>query len=216
MNGATVQARIWKGYAKSASVLGFSCQFYRPTPWDGSPWTGNFLGTSTSTLPVSLNAEDMKYGKPNKYGKATWYALVDGTSLQAGDYFIGPQGTFFIAALQPLLPILAVSCNRTVSIYRPQTQTGVGAQPYGGNTASNQVLLVSGVPCSILQGTKGEKSEANLPGDTRSPWWSILMPGLGRVMPDDIIIDDLEQRYVVSSPEQSDLGLRITAMMALA
>src|SRR5207253_1029458 len=35
---------------------------------------GNYL----FTLKVSLNAEDMKYGRPNKYAKATWYALVDG------------------------------------------------------------------------------------------------------------------------------------------
>jgi hypothetical protein len=186
----------------------------------------------------------MKYSKPNKYGKATWYALVDGHGLKPGNYFIGQrahsglllegggklmtetggefllesamQGTFFVAALQLLLPILVVECNRTVSLYRPQVQSGVGAQGYGGTTAENETLLVEGVPCSILQGTKGEKSEANLPDDTRSPWWSVLMPSsVGYIAPDDIIVDDLKQRYVVSSNESSDLGYRLTCMMAL-
>lgn len=172
---------------------------------------GNYL----FTLKVSLNAEDMKYGKPNKYGKATWYALVDGTNLEVGHYFIGPQGTFFVAAMQPLLPILVVECNRVVSIFRPQAQTVDGIAPYGGNTADNQTLLVAGRPCSILQGTKGEKADASLPGDTRSPWWAILMPEAAvDIRMDDIIVDDRGIRYVASSVELSDLGYRITAMMA--
>jgi hypothetical protein len=173
-------------------------------------------GNLLFSLPVSLNAEDMKYGKPNKYGKATWYALVDGTNLEVGDYFVGPQGTFLIAALQSLLPILVVECNRTVSIFRPQAQTGLGLGPYGGNTDATETLLISGRPCSILQGTKGEKSDSNLPGDTRSPWWAILMPYAGvDITFDDVIVDDLGRRYIVSSPERSDLGWRITAMSAV-
>jgi hypothetical protein len=173
-------------------------------------------GNLLFSLPVSLNAEDMKYGKPNKYGKPTWYALVDGTNLEVGDYFVGPQGTFFIAALQSLLPILAVSCNRTVSIFRPQGQTGFGLGAYGGNIDAAETLLVAGRPCSILQGTKGEKAESNLPGDTRSPWWTILIPYGGvSLTTDDIMVDDLGLRYVLSSVELSDLGYRITAMTAV-
>lgn len=173
---------------------------------------GNLIGS----WYVSLNAEDMKYGRPNKYGKPTWYALVDGTDLQVGDYFIGPQGTFFIAAMQPLLPILVVECNRTINIYRPQTLTGIGAQDYGGTTDANLTLLAGNRPCSILQGTKGEKSEANLPGDVRAAWYAILLPESGIVIdPDDIIEDDLGRRYAVSSTELSDLGWRLSAMIAL-
>ena len=209
MDSATIQARIWRGYAKSAQVLGANYQFYRPA--------GTYPGAETVSLPVSLNAEDMKYGKPNKYGKATWYALVDGTSVQVGDYFIGPQGTFFIAAMQPLLPILVVECNRTISLSRPQAQSGKGAQPYSGMTAADETPYATGVPCSILQGTKGEKSDADLPGDVRSPWWTVLLPGsVGRIQRGDLIIDDEAQRYMVSSNEQTDLGWRLTAMSAMA
>jgi hypothetical protein len=173
-------------------------------------------GNLLFSLPVSLNAEDMSYKKPRGYGKATWYALVDGTNLEVGDYFVGPQGTFFVATLQSLLPILVVECNRTVSIFRPQAQAGLGLGPYGGNTDTTETLLVSGRPCSILQGTKGEKADTNLPGDVRSPWWSILMPYAGvDITFDDIIVDDLGRRYAISSPELSDRGWRITAMSAV-
>lgn len=207
VNQASIQAHVWYGNSKAATKIGAAYQFYRPN--------GSFPGPEILLLPVSLNAEDMKYGKPNKYGKATWYALVDGTSLAVGDYFIGPQGTFFIAAMQPLLPILVVECNRVISIARPQAQTGKGAQSYSGMTAANETPYASSVPCSILQGTKGEKNETALPSDTRSPWWTILFPAsVGVVKYGDLIIDDLGQRYIVSSNEQSEYGWRCNCAMA--
>jgi hypothetical protein len=275
MNGATIQARIWKGYGKAAQFTGDTYQFYRPgnppiptgnydtpgrTQDDGQKFDQSFeqfdtgdtfdgdksfdqavnpdlvdqtkldaagatfdSGTSFDqpgnllfSLPVSFNAENMAYSKPNSYGDPLWYALVDGTNLESGDYCVGPQGTFFIVSLEPLLPILVCECNRTVSIFRPQGQSGLGLGPYGGNTDVTEPLLVAGRPCSILQGTKGEKAESNLPGDVRAPWWSILMPYAGvDITFDDIIVDDLGRRYIVSSPEITSLGYRITAMSAV-
>lgn len=208
-NQASIQARIWSGYAKAAQRIGASYQFYRPSG-------GTFPGGPTSALPVSLNAEDMKYGRPNKYGKPTWFALFDGTSVQAGDYLVGPQGTFFVAAMQPVLPILVVECNRVASFIRASQPTTLGAQGYGGMTHETEAAYASGVPCSILQGIKGEKNDAGLPGDTRLPWWSILVPAVvGDVRYGDLIEDDLDRRYVVSSAELSDLGYRITAAQAV-
>jgi hypothetical protein len=257
MNGPTLQWKIWKGYGRAAQKIGFDFLFYRPggdillqnggkLKLEGG---GDFILESGTTFPgtylftrcVSLNAEDMKYGKPNKYGKATWYALVDGHGLKVGDYFIADlQGgrlelegggnlslesggsfrldksgsTYFIAAMQPLLPIFVVECNRIITISRPQPQSGSGAQGYSGMTAANEIAYATGVPCSILQGTKGEKDDANLPSDVRSPWWTILFPAsVGSVMLGDLLVDDLGQRYVASSVEKTDLGFRLTAMM---
>jgi hypothetical protein len=257
MNGAMIQWKIWRGYGKAAQKLGFEYQFYRPggnillqnggkLELEGG---GDLLleagpsypGAYLFTRCVSLNAEDMKYGKPQKYGKATWYALVDGNGLRVGDYFVGIEeggrlelegggnlsleaggdfrleksgSTYFIAAMQPLLPILVVQCNRIITISRPQPQSGSGAQGYSGMTAANEIAYASGVPCSILQGTKGEKDDASLPSDVRSPWWTILLPAsVGSVMLGDLLIDDLGQRYVASSVELTALGFRLTAMM---
>ena len=212
MDGATLQSRIYAGYAKAAQRLGLPFSQYRPTTASNLLSAGNLL----RSLLASFNAQDFKYGRPNGYGKPAWYCIADGSLLAPGDYLIGGTGqTYFIAAMQPLLPILAVECNRTVTVYRPQQQAGVGAVGYGGNTAQNETVLVAGFPASILQGTRGEKGDANLPGDTRNPWLIVLLPNLPGAIylrTDDVMIDDLGRRYTFSSAEQTDLGWRITAM----
>ena len=213
MDGVKIQSVIYKGYAKASNIIGLPYNQYRPTTANNPLAAQNRI----ANIKVSLNAMDMKYGKPNLYGKALWYGIFDGTATQPGDYLTNGSNTYFIAGQQPLLPIVVVECNRTASIFRPQVQSGSGIQPYGGNTASTQTALMTGWPCSILQGTKGEKSETGLPGDTRSSWWSILLPYAGvQIKPDDVITDDIGLRYVISSPELTDLGWRITAMMAVA
>jgi len=213
MDGAKIQNRVYRGYAKAASKIGLAHALYRPVGAGAALAPGNLI----TSLPASFNAEDMKYGRPNKYGKPTWFAIVDGAQTQVGDYLVGPSGTFFIAAQQALLPILAVQCSNTINVLRPQQQGGIGAQPYGGDTDANETPLMTGWPASVLQGTKGEKSETQLPGDTRTPWWAVLVPALADVTlrSNDIITDDLGRRLIVSSAELTDMGWRITAMQAM-
>lgn len=211
MDGNRIQALVYKGYAISAGKIGLPYAQYRPDSADLTNWS------PIATLLASFNAEDMKYSKPNKYAKPTWYVLIDGSQTQVGDYLIGPGGTFFIAAQQAILPILVVECNRTLSFARPQAQLQVGAVTnYEGNTEALQTPLASGWPASVLQGTKGEKNEVNLPGDTRNPWWLILLPAIPGVTlrTTDLVFDDLGRRMILSSVELTDLGYRCTAMQA--
>lgn len=211
MNADKLQAKVYAGYGKAAQRIGPLCQLYRPL----SPTAP--LANQLAPLYASFNAEDFSYMRPNKYAKPTWFCVADGRLLAVGDYLVDPLGkTWFIAALQTILPILAVDCNRTISMRRPQRQTGNGRLGYNGDTAANETILMSGWPASVLQGTKGEKSETNLPGDTRSPWWTVLLPAWPGVVlrSADIITDDLERRYVISSAELTDLGWRITAAQA--
>jgi hypothetical protein len=201
-------------------------------------------GTHYTSMLVSLNAEDMGYKRPNKYGKATWYALFDATNAQVGDYLIsggapllGENGqqllaesgqglvadvayysrsTYFIAAMQPLLPILVVECNRVIDVVRTAQTSAPGVTAYGGRQASTDTLLMQQWPASILQGPKGEKDEVGLPGDTRQPWWVVLLPYyLGvELRTGDRINDDLGRSYTLSSVELTDLGWRATAQQA--
>ena len=215
MDATKLQAKLDAGYAKAALRLGLACGQYRPLAATTAALDADHY---LRDLRAAFNAEDMNFGKPNKYGKATWYCLADGTLLAHGDYLVQPNGSaYFIAGMQPLLPIYAVGCNRVVDIARPQVLDGVGAQPYAGNTAATETLLVSQYPASVLQGTKGDKSPVNLPGDVRIPWWAILLPAFpgGVVLiRGDIITDDLGRRYVISSAELTDLGWRISATQA--
>ena len=164
-------------------------------------------------IKMTLNACDMKYSKPNVYGKSTWYGIFDGTLAQPFDYFEGVEGIFFVAAMQQLLPILMVSCNRTVNVLRPSMETGPGAIGYGGDTDGNEVPLMTGWPASVLQGSKGEKNDVGLPGDTKNPWFNVLLPYWQGVnlRTSDIVTDDIGGRYRVSSAELTDLGWRLTA-----
>lgn len=206
MDGATLQFRIYSGYAKAAVRIGINHDLYRPTS------ATNPIGTKLATILASFNAEDMKYVKPNKYGHPTWFGVFDGSQTRVGDYLKGPSGTFFIAAQQALLPILTVQCNRTINVIRPQQQTGIGAVGYGGNTDAGETPLMTGWPASVLQIGRGENNKL-LPGDTKTPSWSILFPSWTNttLKTDDIITDDLQRRYVISSAELTDLGWRAQA-----
>ncbi|HEX8894464.1 MAG TPA: hypothetical protein VF783_14130 [Terriglobales bacterium] len=211
MDSATLQNRIWKGYGKAALRIGPAFNQFRP-----NSATNPFGSGPIATLNASFNAEDMTYGKPSKYGKPMWYCLVDGTQTQVGDYLSNTDKTYYIAAMQQTLPILAVECNRTINVVQAAQQPTVGAVGYGGDTAAGEILLMKQWPASILQGTKGEKGDVNLPGDVRNPWWIVLLPAYPGVTirSAHIITDDLSRRYVISSAELTDLGWRCTAMQA--
>lgn len=213
MDAATLQARIYAGYDKAAKRIGFMTDQYRASSASNPLAAGNKL----RSFNASFNAEDMKYGKPNKYGHPVWWGLFDGRLTQVGDYLKNSHdGTYFIAAQQTNLPIICVSCNVTVDVKRPQQQASVGALPYGGNTLAVETPLMTGWPCSILQGSKGEKSDMILPGDTKTPWWTVLLPKYDAVIlrAGDIITDNNARRFVISGAELTDLGWRLTASQA--
>ncbi|MRW88864.1 hypothetical protein GJ699_02580 [Duganella sp. FT80W] len=208
----SVQEKLYKGYAKAALKLGQQYDLYRPTAADYPVAPAQLV----ATVMASFNPQDMKYGSAGDYAKPGWYCLTDGRLTKVGDYLVNGAEVYFIAAQQLALPIDAVRCNRVATVTRPKQQSGAGAQGYGGSVVADEVALMTQWPCSILQGTKGEKTEANLPADIRSPWWAILLPAWPGVVlrSTDVITDDLGRRYTVSSAELTDRGWRLTAMQA--
>lgn len=208
MDGATLQTKIYAGYGQAAKRIGFNCQLYRPA----SP-LNPLQSASIATLPASFTDNGFRFTKPNEYGDPTWMGLFNGNQTQPGDILVGPQGMFFIAAMQKTLPIYCIQAERLVSVLRVVMDSAVGAIGYGGDTPATEQVLMSGWPASILQGTKGETNEAKLPGDVRVPWWIVLMPAWpGLVLrTSDIITDDLGRKYAISSAELTDMGWRMTA-----
>ena len=213
MDAARLDALIYKGRDKAAQHIGQPCQVFRPMA-TGSPFT-NQIGM----IDAAFNAADSAYSKPNLYGKAVWFADLDGRITQPGDYLarMTDNAFWFIAAQQSLLPIVAIACNRIISAFRPQQQTGVGAVGYGGDTVAQETALITGYPASILQATKSDRSLVNLPGDVRNPAWTLLLPSLPgdvTLRSEDVITDDQSRRYVISGAELTDLGWRISAVQA--
>lgn len=212
MNGARLQALIYsKGYAKTADKIGLPHTIYRPTS------AVNPTPISNANVIGTLNAHfrvDDGLTQFNNYGKAVWRGWFDGTKTQVGDYLVGADGTYFIAAQQPLLPPLCVQCNSTINITRPGDPAPYGALGYNGG--ASDIALMTGWPASILAGPKGEKNEVGLPGDVKQSWWSILMPAWDGVLltASDVMTDQNGRRFIGASIELTDMGYRITAQMA--
>jgi hypothetical protein len=151
-----------------------------------------------------------------------WYCLIDGTQTRVGDYLVNTAGTFFLAAMPPLLPILAVKCNRAVRIGRMPVQNGAGYAGYSGVVASQEIdvlgtsgalgSFVSGWPASILLGGKTSR-DTGLPSDVKDAGYEILLPASVpiTIMESDILQDDLGRNFAISAAEITDLGWRISA-----
>lgn len=214
MDSATLQSRIYKGYGKVALRIGPVYTQYRPRG------PANPLATAYNRINASFNAEDMTYGRPNKYGKPTWYCVFDGSEAKVGDYLVGKDGTFFIAAMQMTLPILCVECNRKVRISRMAAPLQVGAVGYSAivEGAATDVLgvsdaagnLVTGWPGSILIGGRSDKV-TDIGGAVKSSGWQALLPPSVpiTIMQGDILHDDLNRKYAVYAAELTDLGWRL-------
>jgi hypothetical protein len=217
MDGERLQSLIYRRQARGAAKAGRHFDVLRAidafNPLNHVPLV--------QRLPVLLGA-NAAFTTFNKYGNPLWYAYFDATRTQPMDILSdagGEGGTYYIAAQQHLAPIMVVEAPRTVDVLVPYQQSSAGYIPtYGGDTAAQETIIMGQWPASILQGTKGEKSDTSLPDGIRNPWWSILLPVFDGIVIDSsfIIRDDLGRRFVVSSAELTDLGWRITAMSGQA
>lgn len=209
-NAASIQAKIYSGYGKAAKRLGTEYTIYRASDAINPTQDGNNVGT----ILASFNA-NWAYNTANKYGTSLWQLVADGRQLQVFDYLAGTKD-FFIAGMQSLLPILAVECNRTLTVTRPgqDTDPGKGIVGYGGSDAANSPILMQNCPASVLQGTRGDRNPLQLPLDTKSPFYQILLPALpgASLRVSDKIIDDRGVTMSISSAELTDLGWRLVAI----
>ena len=211
---ATIASLFTIGPRIAGSVLGSPYQQYRPATANNPIASGNLLGT----IPAWITAdEDGRGRKPNNYGKPVWYGMFDPTTTAVGDFLTGPLGTFFIAGLDVPMPLQLVQCNRTVSIANPANLASYGPQStYGADQRATEIIVATAWPASVLQGTKAHAGDTRLPGDTEMAWASVLLPmipGLS-IRNDMILTDDLGQRRIVSSAEQTTLGWRLTTLLA--
>jgi len=211
MNGATLQQKIYAGYARAATKIGLAYRLFRATsalnPMAGAP---------LATLTAAFSAADYRFAKPVGYGQATWWGLFDGGQTLVGDILVGAK-IFFVAAQQALAPILVVEAPRLVDLRRPFRETGVGYQPaYGGTTPVQESVIAQQWPASILAGSRGGPAPADLPDDLHDPGWEILMPAPPGVTirTSDILQDDLGRRFDIASAELTPLGWRLTAVEA--
>jgi hypothetical protein len=207
VNRQGIQSKVNRGYGIAARFLGAPFAHYRPT--DPLNALSNRIGTLQADFDVDPT---FSYKAPGKYANPAYYGLFDATDVMRGDYLIADQGTWFVAGMEPNKPPLCVSCNQVAEFRRPSA-AAAGPSYYGGDNRTDEEVLMSGWPCSILQGTKGERTAADLPGDSRAPWVAILVPAVPGVVlrPFDRVYDDMNRCWTISGPERTDLGWRLTA-----
>jgi hypothetical protein len=209
MDSQKLQDKIYLALGKSACFTGATADAYRPTGPEGPLNKQNrYL-----RLPAVFTPAD---GKSDGYGQPLWHGVFDGSYTRPGDYLVCSSRIFFIASQEPLAPILCVRTNRTISIVRPNQQTMVATNPYGGYQGGDASQLLLEYPASVLGENRSSASNVDLPSDLTVPYWSVLLPAPSGLLlsPGDLITDDLNRSAVIASSELTSLGWRINAKMA--
>lgn len=224
MDGITLQAKVYQGYGRAALRVGLPFDVYRPSGSTNPLAIGNKIATVKSAFTVH-SAPQFSFDRPSDFKGPLFHALVDGTQIQRGDYLNDPAtvfGPFYIASMDPNVPILAVQTNRTVTVYRNDglATKPIGVSTYGGTVASgpnlNETAIMTAWPASVLEGARGISSGA-LPADTGIGVWRVLLPALAGILinPGYVITDDANKRMIVRQAELIDLGWNIQAVQAL-
>ncbi|WP_373225222.1 hypothetical protein [Enterobacter cloacae complex sp. ESBL7] len=227
MDAARIHAKIYAGRGKAALRLGLLFDVMRPAT-ASDPFTNK-----VTTLNAAFNNTDNKYLKANHPGDPLWYGDLDGRQTLAGDYLVGTDSTYFIAAQQQLLPVICVECNRTVRMTRPvvpvpeSESDNVSVLPYSGlcQSADESVdvlgssprggLPATGWPASVLFGKGKLRNGAALKAGTPEQLgWQIMLPVSVPLVfhPGDVLVDDLGNMFSVSGAELSDTGWRLQAI----
>ena len=214
---AEIQSAIDLGYASAADVLGAPHSIYRYQGTGAPLDPANLIGMA----PFVPFAKPNSAKTPNLYGNPVWFPQVDPSLVQPFDYIVGPSGTFYMLPPQSLQPPACVSCNASVTLSRPRahrTPSGFGPQTPGGDDRGSETVLATTWPCSLLEGTKGERPDSNLPGDTRSAWFRLLLPPIPgvRILGSDVLTDGDSRRMMVSSAELTDLGWRLSVALEMS
>jgi hypothetical protein len=101
---------------------------------------------------------------------------------------------------------------RTIAITRPDNDLTPGYQPnYSGVEPANEAPIANDLPASIQLKRERGKPDPNLPADAAAKtFWVVMIPlsaaPLGLIQTNDIVTDDLGQRYQVLGPYWNSLG----------
>lgn len=212
MDAVRLQDRISRGLGSAARRVGAPTDAYRPRGVSRPLERANrYLRLSAAFIPL-----DGKLTRPSAYASPLWQGIFDAAYTRPGDYLVHPSGRWFIAAQQPLLPVLCVQTDRTVSFARPSAPAGVGVNRYGGVSLSTATPLIDGWPASVLSVSGSGKPSADLPADGATGSWAVLLPPIPDVIlrPADLMTDDLNRTGVVTTVELSYLGWRLTVKQA--
>jgi hypothetical protein len=203
---SVIQPIVDFGYGLAATFLGQIYNHYRPQ--STGPVLVNF--NMIEQIPFMFDATpNFSQTRPHLYASdQTYYGAFDSTNTKIGDYFTnGGSYVFYVANWEPLRPPAMMLCNRVVTIQRPSGNGSV-SNGYGGNTAP--VTLLTGWPASIIKGGISNKPETGTPESINDHGMICYIPYYVPIATYDIVIDDLNRRYIIGENEQTELGYRLS------
>jgi hypothetical protein len=207
-----LQDRLYLGLGLSARFVGETANAFRPAgAFDPVKKENRFLKLPAAFVPAKGGVQ-----ATNAYGDPFWHGIFDASYTRTGDYLILGSSIFFIASQEPLLPVLCVLTNRTISVARPTVQTATGTNPYGGFATNGSSPLMGLWPASVLGEDRFSTTSVHLPTDQSIPYWNVLVPAPPGVLlsPGDMITDDIGRSAVIAGSELTSLGWRVVAKMA--
>jgi len=199
MDGVKLADRLAYGAGCVARRVGFVHDAYRP---DG-PVAPVDLDKRFLRLSVAYVLPGGSVGAPSAFGVPFRQAWADWSYLRVGDYLSGPEGTVFVAAIEPPKPMLVVMTNAVMSLERPAAPALVGLNPYSAVLPATRIPLFSGFPGSVLAGGIDDRTRIGLPDDTKLPGFVALLPMVEAVRPHqaDILTTERKERFVVTGIE---------------
>ena len=103
MDELCLQDRIHWGMNRAARSIGMPTDAYRPSgPLKPLQPANRFLRLHAAFCNVRGGFE-----RPIEYDHPLWSGIFDAAYTRVGDYLVQPNGTWFVAAQQPLLPVLS-------------------------------------------------------------------------------------------------------------
>ena len=202
MDGPTLQRKVFLGYGKAATRIGFPCTVYRSSSMLAPIVPANIFASNLyASFTPTLNFQ--KYNKPHV---PDWIGIVDATSLQIGDWLVGPSGTFYLADIQESLPLPFIQCVYQVSIVRPAYSTS-------GPTEELEVTIASNLPVFGFSMKSGVQRPSAFPSASET---KAAIPGrlfyvntrtIGAVQKDDVVIDEVSNRYIVDAAVFTSFGI---------
>lgn len=217
VNQALIQKKVAAGYAKAALRLGAMVSQYRP-----ASLTEPLAAAIATPMADFSNNPAFAFRSPPLWDKPVTWALVDTTDVLAGDIFVAPIGTYFVARVEPYRPPVCMLTNRTVTLSGDAgagstigegttcSMAGYDNAEYGPSPVYGGTALASGWPAFITLKNKGQVPETGIPGDLRAGEFEMFLP----VMPDFVpavamtAVTDLGTPYRLTAVEPSPYGTR--------
>ena len=226
MDAAVILAKAAYGYGVAGSKLGLPHAWYRPQNSGPAIIPANQLGS----LPFAASATSKgDFARPATPTQMDWYALLDTSQTAIGDYFVGPDGTWFLAEQGLLTAPVARLCNAVLSGFRYEGDAATlpaaapssgwtgysgGTTPvaYVGDTKATETPLFQEWPARVLiGGGHAENARVTLPGNAKEAGYTAYLPPIPGVVlreADRLRADDGGD-FLISGAESTARGWRL-------